>query len=292
MRNEVVINAELGGTVEVQAGIEAGADLGVTLSGGAQIEVEVNRAGPPGPAGPGVPSGGTVGQILAKASGDDYDTEWVSGGGGAVDSVNGQTGTVVLDADDVGALPDDTVIPSAATSTPADLGTAAVGSSSKYAKEDHVHNKPTYSKSDVGLGNVDNVQQYSATNPPPYPVTSVNGSTGAVTLSIPSTASDVGAEPAVTEVTISTAGAVTQALDAGKIYHFTGALTALTITLNAAGAGIIPHYHFDFNCGSTAPTVTIPNTVTMPDGHSFEASKHYEVDILNNYGAVMAWASS
>ena len=35
----------------------------------------------------------------------------------------------------------------------------------------------------VGLGNVDNVKQYSATNPPPYPVTSVNGKTGAVTVS-------------------------------------------------------------------------------------------------------------
>lgn len=33
------------------------------------------------------------------------------GGGGAVDSVNGQTGTVVLDATDVGALADSTVIP-------------------------------------------------------------------------------------------------------------------------------------------------------------------------------------
>lgn len=32
-------------------------------------------------------------------------------GGGAVDSVNGRTGIVVLDAADVGALPDDTVIP-------------------------------------------------------------------------------------------------------------------------------------------------------------------------------------
>lgn len=37
-------------------------------------------------------------------------------------------------------------------------------------------------KSDVGLGNVDNVKQYSASNPPPYPVTSVNGQTGAVTV--------------------------------------------------------------------------------------------------------------
>lgn len=41
----------------------------------------------------------------------------------------------------------------------------------------------------VGLGNVDNVKQYSASNPPPYPVTSVNNKMGAVTL----TASDIGA---------------------------------------------------------------------------------------------------
>lgn len=55
-----------------------------------------------------MPTGGTTGQVLAKKSNSNYDTEWVnqSGGGGAVDSVNGQTGTVVLDAEDVGALPD------------------------------------------------------------------------------------------------------------------------------------------------------------------------------------------
>lgn len=37
-------------------------------------------------------------------------------------------------------------------------------------------------KADVGLGNVANERQYSAENPPPYPVTSVNGKTGAVVL--------------------------------------------------------------------------------------------------------------
>lgn len=42
--------------------------------------------------------------------------------------------------------------------------------------------KPSYTKSEVGLSNVDNVKQYSASNPPPYPVTSVNGKTGAVVL--------------------------------------------------------------------------------------------------------------
>ena len=52
----------------------------------------------------------------------------------------------------------------------------------------------TLGKSDVGLGNVDNVKQYSASNPPPYPVTSVNGHTGAVTVhEVPAvTASDNG----------------------------------------------------------------------------------------------------
>ena len=40
----------------------------------------------------------------------------------------------------------------------------------------------TLSKGDVGLGNVDNVKQYSVSNPPPYPVTSVNGHTGAITV--------------------------------------------------------------------------------------------------------------
>lgn len=43
----------------------------------------------------------------------------------------------------------------------------------------------TLDKTNIGLGNVDNVKQYSANNPPPYPVTSVNGQTGAVTIDIP-----------------------------------------------------------------------------------------------------------
>lgn len=75
------------------------------------------------------------------------------------------------------------MIPAASSATPQNLGAAAAGSSADYSRADHVHNKPTYTKGDVGLGNVDNVQQYSASNPPPYPVTSVNGLTGDVTVS-------------------------------------------------------------------------------------------------------------
>ena len=51
--------------------------------------------------------------------------------------------------------------------------------------------KPSYTKSEVGLSNVDNVRQYSVSNPPPYPVTSVNGKTGAVTVDVPTKVSQL-----------------------------------------------------------------------------------------------------
>lgn len=40
----------------------------------------------------------------------------------------------------------------------------------------------THTKEQVGLSAVDNIRQYSANNPPPYPVLKVNGKTGAVVL--------------------------------------------------------------------------------------------------------------
>lgn len=55
--------------------------------------------------------------------------------------------------------------------TPKAPGTASAGSAETYSRSDHVHPKQTVGKADVGLGNVDNVKQYSADNPPPYPAT-------------------------------------------------------------------------------------------------------------------------
>jgi hypothetical protein len=42
---------------------------------------DTGEIGPRGPEGFGVPSGGTEGQVLGKASGTDYDFEWIDGGG-------------------------------------------------------------------------------------------------------------------------------------------------------------------------------------------------------------------
>ena len=96
----------------------------------------------------------------------------------------------------------------------------------------------------------------------------------------------------VTEVTVSNTGDVTQTLDPGKIYHFTGAISSLTLTLATPASGQLAQYHFDFVSGATAPTVTIPNTVTMPAGFQVEANKRYEIDILDGYGVAQSWEVS
>ena len=71
----------------------------------------------------GLPTGGSTGQVLSKSSNADYAVQWTTvTGGGAVDSVNGQTGAVVLDASDVGALPDTTVIPTKTSDLTNDSG--------------------------------------------------------------------------------------------------------------------------------------------------------------------------
>jgi hypothetical protein len=62
------------------------------------IDVIFPQVGVPGV---GVPMGGAADQALIKVDGDDYNTEWAD----VANSVNGQTGAVVLDAADVGAEP-------------------------------------------------------------------------------------------------------------------------------------------------------------------------------------------
>ena len=145
-----------------------------------------------------IPDDGAVGQILRRTrDGAEWSDEQ---GGGAVNSVNGQTGTVVLTASDVGALPDSYTAPVTSVNTKTgavvldktDVGLGNVANVAQYSAS----NPPPYpvtsvntktgavvlDKTDIGLGNVANVAQYSASNPPPYPVTSVNGQTGDVVI--------------------------------------------------------------------------------------------------------------
>lgn len=128
-------------------------------------------------------------------------------GGGAVDSVNGKTGVVVLDADDVGALPD--------TTTASDLG-AYVKPTNGIPKTDLA------SAVQTSLNKADTALQSA-------PVTSVNSKTGAVSLS----ASDVGALPDSTIIPTKTSDLTNDSgflTSAGAVTSFNGQTGAVTYT--------------------------------------------------------------
>ena len=109
-----------------------------------------------------------------------------------VTSVNGQTGDVVIDT---GA---DIPISNTAPENP-EVGDLWLDTTTGISEEDGYvasfngrggvvePQAGDYTAEMIGLGDVDNIRQYSANNPPPYPVTSVNGKTGAVEIEMPET---------------------------------------------------------------------------------------------------------
>ena len=147
--------------------------------------------------------------IPSKTSQLNNDSGFITSENAPVKSVNGKTGDVVLTATNVGALPTSggtltgkLTVGSASINTNGYVvgtwlqGTATnhlTNAATKIAVQDGsgwvYHRTAEEIKSDIGLGNVDNVKQYSAINPPPYPVTSVNGKVGTIELA----AADVGA---------------------------------------------------------------------------------------------------
>ena len=162
---------------------------------------------------------------------------------GKVDSVNGKTGDVTLTAIDVGAVPvgEGGIIGVASvngrsgnvTLTSEDVGLGNLDNERQYSAS----NPPPYpvasvngktgavnltandigarpsdwtpSKSNIGLGLVENERQYSAANPPPYPVTAVNGQTG-----------DVAVQPSIVAGSLSLTGSWED-----HVTYFTQALT-------------------------------------------------------------------
>ena len=175
-------------------------------------------------------------------------------------------------------------IPAASTTAPADLGTAAAGVSTSYARADHVHKMPTASdlgayvipsggipKSDLAsdvqtsLGKADTALQSA-------PVTSVNGRTGTVT--------GLAEEWTVQNMTASDTSVT---LQTGKFYVFP-TMDSLTITVTATGM-----YAFRFTSGATPTTLTVTGA-TMPDSFTVEANKVYEVNIYQGYGVVQSWS--
>jgi len=84
------VNVDLDDALNVDISLAAPISVPITLAPDVIISVDVDAVGPAGPAGVGIPSGGTTGQILKKNSNTDYDTVWdTASGSGTVTSVNG-----------------------------------------------------------------------------------------------------------------------------------------------------------------------------------------------------------
>lgn len=66
-----------------------------------------------------------------------------------------------------------------------------------------------------------------------------------------------------------------------------GEIAALTITLGAETDGITNEYCFEFVSGSTATTLTVPDTIRWAQEPSIEAGKTYQVSILNQIGVII-----
>ena len=139
-----------------------------------------------------------------------------------VTSVNSKTGAVVLDASDVGALSDSTVIPTKTSELTNDSGfLTSVPVTSVNNKTGAV----SLSASDVGA---------LASNTT-Y-VSTVNGSSGAVTISVPTKTSDLQNDSGFLTSAVTTfngqSGAVTYSAPVSSVNGQTGAVTGLQTTAN------------------------------------------------------------
>ena len=87
----------------------------------------------------------------------------------------------------------------------------------------------------------------------------------------------------VTKVTNTSSGTASLALDSGKFYEFSNALTSLTITaLNAPSSGM-GIYGGSFTANSSGCTLSVPNTVTVASSvPTIEGGESYEFNIMNN----------
>lgn len=137
-------------------------------------------------------------------------------------------------------------------------------------------------------------------------VSSVNGLSGDVTLTIPTAVSDLtndsgyqtaqdvqtaisGKADKTPRVAMASTDA-TPTLDPNKLYVFPEMAT-LTPTLNAPSDNtIVNEYHFVFDSGSTATVLTLPASVLQPDGFTVEANMHYEISILEGAMTAQGWA--
>lgn len=78
-------------------------------------------------------------------------------------------------------------------------------------------------------------------------------------------------------------------LEPNKLYIFPE-MVELTITLaEPSDTGIANEYHFVFQSGATATTLSIPDTVKLPSSFSVDVNKIYELSVMENCLTYQSW---
>lgn len=96
-----------------------------------------------------------------------------------------------------------------------------------------------------------------------------------------------GGDMAVIEVSGATP---TQQLARNTFYKFTGAVTALTITLGSEVSGITNIYAFSFTAGADNPTIILPNGVQVADAPTINNGDYVEFNIMDGKAVAKVWA--
>ena len=116
-------------------------------------------------------------------------------------------------------------------------------------------------------------------------VTAEYDGSGSVTVTIPEGSGGSGGTVRIEKLSTDTA----VELEPNKLYVFPE-MAELTITLAApTDTGIANEYHFVFQSGATATTLTIPDTVKIPSGFTVDANKIYEISILESCLCTQSW---
>ena len=242
--------------------------------------------GQPGQPGPGVPAGGTTGQMLVKKSDSDYDGEWVNQPRVPVQDVQINE-TSILDSQGVANVP---------VASASDFGVVKIdGNGIEISTQGKLLIRAA-TDSQIKSANA----SYNSIVPTKQHQSTFYGLAAAAGDTTQSASSN-----AVGTYTESAKSAISQMLDAPEtVSGTTPSITAkagvryvcgecATLTIVAPASGIID---VTFESGSTPTvlTVTPPTGMTMrwigDDPTALEANKHYEINIMDGCnGMVVSW---
>lgn len=131
-------------------------------------------------------------------------------------------------------------------------------------------------KNGAGGGSGGTTNYNDLTNKP-----TING----VTLEGNKTAADLNIQSQTTQIDHGTAD--TTFMLPSNQYHTWGEVAALTLTLAAETSGVVNEYHFAFDSGTTATTLSLPEGVQTDI--VVESNTHYECSIIDNYMTFRDW---